>query len=176
MMKRILLTLSAAALVFSLTACGNNSSTEESTPSTSESIATEATDGDTAPSSEPEEQSAPFAPLTLVDNDQVTVTITDVTENGFWGYTLKVFLENKTDQELMFTTDKVSVNGFMCDPFWAATVAAGKKANEEISFSENDFEKNNIESVEEITFTLRIYDSSNWLADDVLAETFTINP
>ena len=76
----------------------------------------------------------------------------------------------------MFTTDAVSVNGFMCDPFWATSVAAGKKANESISFSENDLEKNNIESVEEIVFTLRIYDSNNWLAEDVLEETFTIKP
>ena len=175
MTKRILLTLSAVALVFSLAACGNTSSTEESTPATTESATTESSDGETAPSSEPEEQKK-FTPLTLVDNEQVTVTITDVVENDFWGYTLKVFLENKTQQELMFTTDGVSVNGFMCDPFWATSVTAGMKANEEISFSESDFEKNGIESVEEIVFTLRIYDSNNLLAPDVLEETFTVKP
>ena len=176
MTKRILLTLSAVALVLSLAACGNTSSNEETTPSTSESTTTEASGEETDPSADGDKQEESFAPLTLVDNDQVTVTITGVAENGFWGYTLKVFLENKTDKELMFSTDAVSVNGFMCDPFWAAAVAAGKKANEEISFSENDFEKNGIEAVEEIVFTLQIYDSNNFLAENVLEETFTIKP
>ena len=173
MMKRILLTMSAVALVFSLAACGNTSSNEETTPSTTESTATESSDGETAPSSEPEET---FTHLTLVDNEQVTVSLKDATQYGTSGYTLKVFLENKTDKELMFTVDSVSVNGFMCDPFWASSVAAGKKANEEISFSESDFEKNGIEAVEEIVFTLRIYDSNDFLAENVLEETFTVKP
>ena len=167
--------MSAVALVLSLAACGNTSSSEEATPSTSEST-TEASGEETDPSTDTDKQGEEFSPLTLVDNDQVTVTITGVAENGFWGYTLKVFLENKTDKELMFSTDAVSVNGFMCDPFWAASVASGKKANEEISFSESDFEKNGIEAVEEIVFTLQIYDSNNFLAENVLEETFTIKP
>ena len=170
MIKRFFVTLSAFALLIPLAACGAAPSTEET------GTATEPSASESTPSTEETKQEEKFTPLTLVDNDQVTVTISDVEEKGFWGYTLKVFLENKTDKQLMFTTDAVSVNGFMCDPFWATSVAAGKKANENISFSESDFEKNNIKSVEEIVFTLRIYDSNNWLADDVLEETFTIKP
>lgn len=97
-------------------------------------------------------------------------------EDSIWGYTLKVFLENKTDKNLMFSADDVSVNGFMCDPFWACTVAPGKKANEKITFSEKSFQENGIEAVEEITFTLHIYDSNDFSAESVLKETFTVKP
>ena len=76
----------------------------------------------------------------------------------------------------MFSVDDVSVNGFMCDPFWASTVSAGKKANEKITFSEKSFEENGIEAVEEITFTLHVYDSNDFSADSVLKKTFTIQP
>lgn len=164
MTKRIFLMLSALALVLSLAACGEVPSTNETlNPSVSVS--------------EPQQtQASEFSPLTLVDNDQFTVKLTGIDPKGFWGYTLKVFIENKTDRELMFSTEDVSVNGFMCDPYWAASVAAGKKANEEISFSEGDFSKNGIESVEEIVFTLSIYDSNDILADDLFKQTFTVKP
>ena len=164
MTKRIFLMLSALALVLSLAACSEAPSTDETlNPSVSVS--------------EPQQtQASEFSPLTLVDNDQFTVILTGIDPKGFWGYTLKVFIENKTDRELMFSTEDVSVNGFMCDPYWAASVATGKKANEEISFSEGDFSKNGIESVEEIVFTLSIYDSNDILADDLFKQTFTVKP
>ena len=76
----------------------------------------------------------------------------------------------------MFSVSEVSVNGFMCDPFWAATVSAGKKANEQITFFASDFESNGIETVEEITFTLKVYDNGDWLADKFVEESFTVNP
>ena len=165
MCKKFLAVFSTLALLTSLAACGAASSTNEtiSDPSVS--------------TSEPKPSQAPeFSSMTLVDNDQFTVKITGVDTNGFLGYTLKVYLENKTDKKLMFSTEDVSVNGFMCDPFWAISVAAGKKANEEITFSEGDFEKNGIKTVEEIVFTLSIYDSNDILADDLLEQTFTFKP
>ena len=119
---------------------------------------------------------AEFEKITLVDNDDITFTITGIDENGLMGYTLKVFLENRTDKDLMFAMDDTSVNGFMCDPFWAETVAAGKKSNTTVSWFETDFEENGIETVEEIVFTLRVYDSNDFLADDILNDTFTVNP
>ena len=76
----------------------------------------------------------------------------------------------------MFTVESVSVNGFMCDPFWAESVAAGKKSNTSISWFASDFEDNGIQEVEEITFTLRVYDSNDFLAEDVFRDTITIQP
>ena len=170
MSKKFIIIFATLCLVVSLTACGPASSTEET--GTDPTVSTEqATETTTAT-----EGAKPFTPQVLVDNEQVTVKITGIDEKNFWGYTLKVFLENKTETELMYTVDSVSVNGFMCDPFWAVTVAGGKKANEEISFGEGDFEKNGIETVEEITFTLRIYDSEDWQAEDLVKQTFTVNP
>ena len=176
-MKKLISMAMAALLVVSLAACGASSDAETSTPSTggnpTQSTSAASTEGTSQPTTEPVET---FTPVVLKDDENVTVRIEAVETDNIWGYTLKVFLENKTDKELMFTVNNVSVNGFLCDPLWAATVDAGMKANEEISFSESDFEKNNIENVEQITFTLRIYDNGDWLKDDLVNETFTITP
>jgi hypothetical protein len=170
--------LTVAALALSFAACTGTSKpeTSETKPQTpSSTTATEApTEG--ADKTEPEKtepQKPEFKQVVLVDNDDVTVTIVSIDDDTMWGFGLNVFLENKTDKELMFALDNVSINGFMCDPLWAKSVAAGMKSNTEISWFENDLEKNNITNVEEVTFTLRIYDANNPLGKDVFKDTFT---
>ena len=175
-MKKTISLALAALLALSMAACGSSDSV--TTPPTTEAVtqvttapATEATTVETT-----EATTAAFESIVLVDNEDITFSITGIEEDGLMGYTLKVFLENKTDRELMFTLEDTSVNGFMCDPFWAETVVAGKKSNTTISWFESDFQENDIESVEDITFTLRIYDNDDWMADDILKEVFTVNP
>lgn len=176
-MKKIIAITAAAVLAVSLAACASSAGSETEKPTGSQGTqATKPTTQATTEATVPPTTAPAFREITLVDSDDVTVKITGIEEDAIFGYTLKVFIENKADKELMFTTENVSVNGFMCDPFWAATVDAGMKANEEISFSEKDFEKNGIETVEKIQLTLRAYDNDDWTADDIVNETLTITP
>jgi hypothetical protein len=168
--KKILSFVFAAMLALSLVACGSAESETTGTAKPSNPTgSSSSTQEGTKPSGTSKEQ-------VLVEDENITVKVTGTQEDSLWGYTVKVYLENNTDKDLMFSVDDVSVNGFMCDPFWASTVAAGKKANEKITFSEKSFEENGIEAVEEITFTLHVYDSNDFSADSVLKETFTIQP
>ena len=162
--------LLAAVLCLALAACGGagNDTTGTVNPSKPAGSSSSAQE-DTKPSGTNKEQ-------VLVDDENITVKITGTQEDSLWGYTVKIYLENNTDKELMFSVDDVSVNGFMCDPFWASTVAAGKKANEKITFSEAAFKENGIEAVEDISFTLHVYDSNDLAADSLLKKTFTVNP
>ncbi|MBR4290610.1 MAG: hypothetical protein IKT52_08220 [Oscillospiraceae bacterium] len=111
--------------------------------------------------------------VVIVDNENIRFIIT-----GFdaAACTLHVYLENKTDRNLMYSWDRVSVNGFMADPFWAASVAAGKKACAEITFSRSDFEANGITEVSDIEFSLLVSDYDDWEADYLLEETYTYKP
>ena len=43
-------------------------------------------------------------------------------------------------------------------------------------WSETSFEENEITEVEEIEMLIRVYDSEDWLADDIYSETVTLNP
>ena len=172
--QKMMAFLFAVALAFSLAAC--SASENETTGTTSGSTPSKPAESS---SSKPTVTTAPSgatAEQVLVEDENITVKVTGTQEDSLWGYTLKVYLENNTDKELMFSVDDVSVNGFMCDPFWASTVSAGKKANEKITFSEAAFAENGIEAVEEITFTLHVYDSNDFTAESVLKETFTVKP
>lgn len=112
----------------------------------------------------------------LVDNASVSVIVTGIDPNGDWGYTVKVYLENKTDKTLMFSGDRFAVNGYMCDPLWAIEVAGGKKASSEIAFMEGDLEAIGVDTVTAVTFTLSVSDANDWLADPVLKQECALYP
>lgn len=111
-----------------------------------------------------------------VDNEYVSVIVTEYAVDPIWGYCAKLFLVNKTDKELMFTAEDVSVNGFMIDPLYAEVVEGGKCAYSFISWLETDFEDNGITEVETIELTLRVYDSTDWMADDVVNVDIELKP
>ena len=167
MNRKFAVFFTAVSLTAVLAACGSEPAA--TVPAVSAPAQTEQTQpSTTAP--------AAFEEIILREDENCTVKITAIEEDGLWGYTLKTYLENKTDKELMFSVSNASVNGFMCDPFWAVTVSAGMKANEEIRFMEEDLKRSGIESVTEIEFTLRVYDSNNWDAEDLVNESIRICP
>ena len=112
----------------------------------------------------------------VMDNNEAAVIVTGYSEDDIWGYTMHLYLLNKTDRRLMFSADEVSVNGFMADPFWATEVGAGKSAFSSMSWADSDFEENGIQTVEEIELQLRIYDSEDWTGEDIFCDTVTLNP
>lgn len=112
----------------------------------------------------------------IVDNDTVAIIVTGYGTDSIWGYTANLFLENKTDKDVMFTVDNTSVNGFMIDPFWATEIPPHAKAFSGMSWRDSSLAENDIESVEEIETTFRAYDSNDWFADDYYKDTVTLKP
>ena len=112
----------------------------------------------------------------IVDNESVTVVVTSYEDDPIWGYTVNLFLLNKTDKNVMFSVDEASVNGYMADPFFATSVSAGKCAFGSMAWPDSSLQENGITEVEEIEFLLRAYDSDNWLGEDFVNETITLNP
>ncbi len=118
-----------------------------------------------------------FSGLVAVDNAECIIKITEIDPDNLWGYTLKVQLENKsTDKTYMFSVESAAINGVQCDPFFATEVAAGKKANEEISFTKSELDDNGIKNYTDIELTFRVYDTNDWMADNVAKETIHVYP
>lgn len=117
-----------------------------------------------------------LAQTVLVDNDDLLFKIISTETNAIWGYTWKIYLENRTNQDLMFSLQDVSVNGYMCDPYFATTVNAGMKANKEISFLKEQFQQIGIKEVTQVEFTLQVYDANDWTEDAIWSETYRLYP
>ena len=174
-MKRMFALLLCAMMLLSMTAC----SSEEPAPTDATASATiPATEMTEAPTDAPTTPAtAPAAPtdIQLVDNEDIAVHITGIENNAHAGMQLRIQCENRTDRALMFSWDMVSVCGYMYDPFWAEEVAAGKTVNSTIYLDTYELEQMGITFVDEITFTLNVIDSENWM-ETLLKESFTIYP
>lgn len=164
-------TLIALATILTLSGCG---STTVKTP-VSEPIAA---------TSEKEEEILTiqeFAePIVIIDNEDIIFTVKSIIYSDFWdSYGLKVYMENKTDKNLMFSWEGVSINDYMNDPFWANEVAAGKKDNSQIMWSTLSLADDDItyDTISNIEFTLSVYhyDNETWDSTCYLYEKFVIN-
>ena len=112
----------------------------------------------------------------IVNQDVVTFIIESVEDEVSEYYTLNCYVANRTGKNLMVSWDAVSVNGFMVDPFWAASVSAGNQLITQINFLRSDLEDQGIEEVSEIEFTLLAMDQDDWDADYLMNKTYTFNP
>ena len=194
-MKRITTLLITFLLLSVLAACGEGAQTskgedtatnDKETVSTSQSELTQ-DDGEVQTENPPQSDSSKedaqpqneitFTELVAVDNEECSIKITGIEPDSLWGYALKAQLENKSSEKTyMFSVENAAVNGVQCDPFFASEVAVGKKANEEISFSNDVLAENGIDEYTDIELTFRVYDSNDWTADAVARETVHIYP
>ena len=183
-MKRMMTLLLSILLLLSFTACGGTDApapTDSTDPTDATASATVPTEVTTPTEAEITEPAMPQNALgddiiLLVDNEDVRVYITKIEHNDHTGMQLQIQCENMTDRTLLFSWDAVSVCGYMYDPFWAEEVAAGKTSSSTVYLDTYALEQMDIISVDEISFTLRIVDSENWMEEPLLEEPFTIYP
>ncbi len=115
--------------------------------------------------------------VVLVDNDQVKVVVIGTEDDSIWGFTVKLYMENKTDHSVMFSVDEASVNGYMADPFWATSVNANKMGFGSMSWGTSSLEEIGISDsseISEIEFKLRAYNDDDYSANDIVNDTFTL--
>lgn len=118
-----------------------------------------------------------FTELVAVNNSECMITITSLEEDEIWGLVINIQLENKSsNKKYMFTTSSIYVNGVYCSSSLVKEVAAGKKANDKIYISDSDFEYEDIGEYSDIELAFRVYNSDDWLEDDVVNESVHVYP
>ena len=178
-MKKSLSLLLALTLVLCLSACGAGTQ-PDATVQPTQNAETAATDAPAteAPVTEAPTESAAYTSdaITLVDDENVTFTVTGFKDNAYLGMEMHVYCENKTDKSMMFSLDGVSVCGVMHEPLWAEEVSAGKKVNSIIYFDTFTLAEQGIASMDEISFRLSVIDNDNWMDEPFVDEHFTVYP
>lgn len=112
----------------------------------------------------------------LVDREDLYFAIRDVKDDSALDYTWQVYVENRTDKNLMFSFERVAVNGVMCDPYWAEVIAAGKKGNCEIVWLRDSLDQRQITDVRKVEFTLNIYNDDIYTEAPLMHDSFTVYP
>ncbi len=98
----------------------------------------------------------------LFEQDGVKVTLQSINFDGWWGPELSLLLENDTAKAVTVQAMNMSVNGAMVEGFLSCDVAAGKKANDELTLSETELEMADIDVITDLSFYFNVYDSDSW--------------
>ncbi|MGI6107308.1 MAG: hypothetical protein ACOX8B_05175 [Lachnospiraceae bacterium] len=112
----------------------------------------------------------------LLDNDDIAVIALDCYENELDGYSVDLYIENRSERDLMVSADNVFVNSSMIDPWWSVIVHAGNSEYSRISWSDAELEDNDVTEVEEIGFDLDVIDLDDESEDSLYNEKVTLNP
>lgn len=108
----------------------------------------------------------------IYDQDGIVIKYRGIIESEYSGEELMFYVENNTDRDMTITVDNVSVNGFMVYGFLTVHAYSGCVAYETMDFSTSDMEENEIETIEEVGFTLRAYDPESyrtiWETDEIV--------
>lgn len=97
----------------------------------------------------------------LYENKGVTIVDKGI-HDSFTGGTVVVLVKNDTDGDIIVQADNVSVNGCTVSTLHSSTVRAGTACFSEISLFGSDLEENEIESIEEVTFELKILEPNTF--------------
>ena len=167
-MKKTCTWILCVLLASFLIACSSSSSKPESTSSDTAKEKTE--------EKKEEKVSVKDFSQVIVENENIKFEITGIEPDGIMSYDWKVYLENNTDKTLMYAIEDASINGTVCTPVFATTVAPGKKSNDTVSWLKSLLKDSHIEDVTAVEFHLRVYDSDDWSADALVDEVFTVYP
>lgn len=105
----------------------------------------------------------------LAENESFALIVTgsgSVNENG--GYSIPIYLVNKTDHRMKFSAMDSMVNDVSCSPDTLPDLAAHTSAFASLHWSESYLEGKGITTVESVTLRLRVLEFAN---SDIAAET-----
>lgn len=98
----------------------------------------------------------------VLDEQGVRITVLSLDLDSWFGPTINLLIENNADKNLTVQARNCSVNGAMMDPYFSCDVAAGKKANGELSFSSTDFSDAGIQTLKSIELVFYVYETDTY--------------
>lgn len=98
----------------------------------------------------------------LVEGSGIKITAKSISYDDLFGPELKILIENSTDKDLTVQTRSASVNGYMVETMLSADVAAGKKANDAITFLNTDLEACGIGTFADMEFSFHVFTTDDW--------------
>ena len=157
--------VSALSLSLLLAGCGettpvtvDNSSSNESSSDAqkdnSSSTDTSATDSSSADAATVSEQ-------VLYDANDIKITTTGL-EDGLFGTDLKLKIENNSATNVTVQDRNANVNGYMVDTMMSVDVAAGKMANDTLTFQTQGLKECGIESIASMEFQFVILNTDSF--------------
>lgn len=163
-MKKYISILFAMILTFSLCACGvsTDSSDIREPLNTSDTSTTNAYSSETEDTSTSSPAASSIEETVLVDEKGIKITAKELSADSLFGPELKLLIENNSEKNLTIQARNTSLNGYMIESMMSVDVAAGKKANDSITFMSSDLETCGIDAIADMGFAFHVFTTEDW--------------
>ena len=166
MKNKLIIFLLLPLLFISVVGCGNSSDSK------TEPFAKKEKQNDSANKKDNNQttnkQKAKIEETVIMDRDNIKITAKSINYDGFMGPEIKLLIENNSDKNITVQTDNFTINDLVVDALFSADVAAGKKATDEITLSEDELKMSNINTIKEIEFDINVMEEETY--DDIFVE------
>ena len=148
-----------------------SSNAETKSSDTVDEQSTEAPTADTSSNQDAETSSSESTPTTaeitieeavIVEQEGIKITAKSFSYKGVFGPEIKLLIENDSSQPITVQARNTSVNGYMVDTMMSADVAAGKKANDTLTLSQDDLDAAGISTIADIEVVFHVFDANTW--------------
>lgn len=157
---RIILALALAVImVFSLTACLEDTGENKDIVSNNGGTSNQGGDNDGSTESK---QDVTIQETVCFEYNGFKVTAKEIVNDNFWGSGIKLYIENNGNKDYSLSTNAVIVNNCMVSSFTGSTVAAGKKANETLYLSSSDLQAAGITNIGQVEIYFYLYDPNSY--------------
>ena len=127
------------------------------------------------PTVEPVAEEVTISEQVITPTDDITITISDLDFIDSWyGPTIKMLIENNSEQTICVQARDTSVNGWMVDSMLSMDIAAGKKGYTGLVLSQSSLDLLDIDTLGTIEFYLHIFDYDTW-EDIIDSDIITVN-
>ena len=168
-LKVVTLGLCLSLLSAMAAGCGSDNIGEDKEISGMESGSADGTEASTTDAADESTEEATGAAATiteqvLYDENDIKITATGL-EDGLFGTELQLLIENNSGQGVTVQARNANVNGYMVSTMMSADVAAGKKANDSLTFETSGLKECGIETIATMEFSFHIFNTESW--DDI---------
>ena len=110
----------------------------------------------------------------LADTEELQIIATGCKADESGGFTVSLYLENRTENDYSLTLENVKVNGQRCDPLWTRELVGGRRSFSDVSWFGADLESMEIYTVTRVEFDLVAADIST--GSSILEQHCVIEP
>ena len=114
------------------------------------------------PKTEAETETLVSAEKVIYDSNDIKITYTGLGK-GAITQNVNFLIENNSNEDIVVQADNSSINDCMIYNMFSSTVNKGKKANDEMVFLLSALEKNKIDKIEKIEFTLKFFNPETFM-------------
>lgn len=98
----------------------------------------------------------------LYHSEDVRIVGKYVDEDSFWGSSVLLYIENKTDKTIKVSCENMSINDYMVDGYMFTTIYPQKMIIDTITVFSSDLEENGISSIDQIELTFHVVDADTY--------------